>query len=300
VSIDAVRELVARLNGSVLALAALDLALEAHSSGVALAPNLEAPVNEVLRALGAQDVMRDVDRAALKPLLAEIRMTVLQVAKALPQERRGIGWRHTDEEILQAAGDVSAAFPHALKKMVAPTLDGLVQRLESPGAAFLDVGVGVGMLSIEMARVWPSLRIVGIDPWAPSLAIARHNVADAGLGDRIELRQQAVEDLPDHDAFDLGWLPSVFIPPATIPAAIQRVHAALRPGGWILFAMVNPGTDPLVASLARFRTVLAGGGLSDPAHVQVLLKQAGLLDIRTLPSPPNAVVAMIAGRRAEA
>ena len=61
--------------------------------------------------------------------------------------------------------------------MIAPKLDGLAARLEAPGAAFLDVGVGVGLLGVEMARLWPNLRIVGIDVWPPSLALARQNVA---------------------------------------------------------------------------------------------------------------------------
>ena len=42
-----------------------------------------------------------------------------------------------------------------------------------------------------MVRQWPSLRVVGIDPWAASLAIAHCNVQDAGLTPQIELREDA-------------------------------------------------------------------------------------------------------------
>jgi hypothetical protein len=55
-------------------------------------------------------------------------------------------------------------------------------------------------------------RVVNIEPWAPSLALARRNVKSDGLEARIELREHAVQDLPDAAAFDLGWIPSAFIP----------------------------------------------------------------------------------------
>ena len=126
---------------------------------------------------------------------------------------------------------------------LAPGLDGLVQRLSSPDGRFLDVGVGVAILSIEMCRVWPDLQVVGIDPWAPSLALARDNVKAAGLGARIELREQAVQDLSDRHGFDLAWIPSIFIPGQAIPEGLARVQRALRPGGSVLFATVNPAAD---------------------------------------------------------
>jgi SAM-dependent methyltransferase len=119
--------------------------------------------------------------------------------------------------------------------------------------------VGVAGLSIAMAHLWPSLRVVGIDPWPPALFLARENVQRAGLRDRIVLREQVVEDLADTEAFDLVWLPSAFIPAKAIPPACENVCRALRPGGWLLFAMATPGTDPLTASLVRLRTVLWGG-----------------------------------------
>ncbi len=69
------------------------------------------------------------------------------------------------------------------------------------------MGVGVAGLSIAMSRLWPTLRVVGVDPWAPSLVLAREKVRAAALTDRIELRHQAAEDLTDVDSYDLAWIP---------------------------------------------------------------------------------------------
>ena len=89
-----------------------------------------------------------------------------------------------------------------------------------------------------------------------------------------------------------------FMPEKVIPSACEHVYRALRPGGWLLFAMANPGTDTVTTSLVRVRTVLWGGCLMAPGQVETLLKGTGFVDVRTLASPPGAIVALIAARRA--
>jgi SAM-dependent methyltransferase len=286
-----------RHNASATGLAALGAALDAKMSGTPLDPALAARVDELLAALGAGNALEDVNGQEVRPLLAELRFMHANDAKLLYQQTRALGWSHTDPEVLQAGGDVSVGFAHALTRMIVPGLEGLSARLGAPGAAFLDIGVGVAALAIAMAGMWPELRVVGIDPWQPSLTIARNNVAQAGLGDRITLREQRAEDLEDESAFDLTWVPSTFMREAVIAPACERAHRALRPGGWLLFPMVNPGNDAQAAALGRLRTTLFGGYVTTPPHVEGLLRDTGFVDVRTLPAPPGAVVAMVAGRR---
>lgn len=83
-------------------------------------------------------------------------------------------------------------------------MEGVVERLRAPTASFLDVGSGVGALAIELCRIWPHLRVVGLVPQAVPLAEGQRNVAAAGPGDRIELRAQRVEQMTEHEAFDLA------------------------------------------------------------------------------------------------
>ena len=117
-----------------------------------------------------------------------------------------------------------------------PRIDGLAARLECPTASFLDVDVGVAALSITMARLWPALRVVGIDLWEPALALARQYVADADLGDRIELRQQAVEELADTVCWLKEWAKQLTSQPPTqrdstgqndLETILHSVHAQL-------------------------------------------------------------------------
>ena len=183
-SIEALREVVSRLNTSANALAALGAALRQRVTGLPLDASLEPHVAAVATALGVHDALGELTPAEARSLSGEIRTFALSNAKLVCFDTPGAGWQHREAELLQAAGDVSSTVPQRLARAIAPLLAGLPERLQAPGSAFLDVGVGVAALSIEMARLWPSLRIVGIDPWAPALALAHG--ADARRGDGPE------------------------------------------------------------------------------------------------------------------
>ena len=294
-SIEAVRELLVRLDASTRALAALGLAVDERVQGVPLDPAIKTEIDGALAALGARDMLEGLTAAELTPVLTQIRMTLLLNAQLLRSPAR-TGWTHTEEELLQSIGDLSASFPNVLKQSLA-NFEGLADRLASPNGAVLDVGVGVGGIAIAMARAWPRLRVVGIDPWPPSIAIARDNVQRAGLNARIELREQAVQELSDTRTFDLALFPSFFIAEPVIRAALVRVYQALHPGGWIEFAIQNPGPDPLTAALARLRTVLWGGYPWTAGEAEALLKQAGYTQTQMLLSAASAPGVRIIGRR---
>jgi SAM-dependent methyltransferase len=296
-SSQALRDYVNHHLGSVTVLAALGVALEAEVTANPLQPALQARIDDVLDTIGLAGTTKGLSEADFKSLLAEIRFNMLLDAKFLLDPASCLAWAHSDTEILQAGGEISAGFAGPLRNRIVPGLAGLAERLDSSDASFLDVGVGVAGLSIAMMHLWPSLRVIGIDPWWPALNLAEENVRRAGLTDRIQLRHQSVEDLSEIEAFDLAWLPSAFIPSKLISVACEKIYQALRPGGWLLFAMAHSSADSVTASLVRLRTALWGGCPMTPAEVEILLRRTGLADVRALPSPPGAIMALVAGRR---
>jgi 2-polyprenyl-3-methyl-5-hydroxy-6-metoxy-1,4-benzoquinol methylase len=278
-------------------LAAVGAALQLQIGSATVAPELETQIREVLRILGIDAELEGVSSEALVALLAEIRLTFLQGVKLLYSSTLQPGWTHTEEELLQSQGQASAAFAPMFQRVVIPRLDGLAVRLESPTASFLDVGVGVAALSIAMARLWPMLRVVGIDPWEPALALARQNVAAAGLGERIELRQQAVEELAESTEFDLVWFPLPFIRADRLASALSHVWRALRPGGWIVSGVLNRTDEPLAAALADLRAIAWGGPPLLPAALAVLLEESGFERVQVFPRPSWAAIVSVVGRR---
>jgi SAM-dependent methyltransferase len=170
-------------------------------------------------------------------------------------------------------------------------------RATSAGSpTFLDVGVGVAGLSISMCRAFPSLAAVGLDVLAAPLALARENVARAGLASRVELRMCAVQDLDDRASFDLAWLPLFFLDAPVARAAAQRVFDALRPGGWVVLGVVGgeaPARDRAVRALMRESW---GGSALPPAEAEALLRAAAFADVRSFTVPPWAPTLVVARR----
>jgi predicted O-methyltransferase YrrM len=230
---------------------------------------------------------------------ADLQAGVLQRAALVEDAIAGrlqAGWAHTDERVLQAQGTLSASSIDVVEQLLLPTLDGIVERLDSGAGALLDVGTGVGAVTISFCRRHPLLRAVSIEPQQVPLELARRNIEAAGLGDRVELRQQLVQDLDDTAAFDLAWLPGDFLAPAVLPAALTAVHRALRPGGWLITACGGGGDDRPRATGARLRAVLWGGDTLEPERVGELLDQCGFDDVRLLPRRSSDLVPIVARR----
>jgi precorrin-6B methylase 2 len=298
-SIQTLREFITRQSAAQTSLAVLGATLDAHATGTALDPALAARATELLEAVGLREPLADVSTTDAAQFLAELRQAFAIDSAMLYAASRGTAWGHDDPRLLQAAGDFSRGFARGLTKMVIPALDGLAARFAAPDAAFLDIGVGVAGIALELASAWPRLRITGIDVWQPSLALARANVAAAGLGDSIELREQGAESLRDEQAFDLAWLPLIFIPQSVAPAAMERALHALRPGGWLVagFANIEAG-DATSKAIWRLRTTTFGGPLWTVPEVEARLRTAGFVDVKLLPTPPGAP-ALLAARRTQ-
>lgn len=95
----------------------------------------------------------------------------------------------------------------------------------------------------------------------------------------VELRDQRVEDLADEDVYDVVWIPGPFLPSAIVPTALERVRAALKPGGYVVFGLYDSPPDPLAHRLVALPTIRGGG---DPTTDASALTAAGFRDAREL------------------
>lgn len=284
--------------GMAEALAALGASLRLRRDGSTAEPELAACLDAVLDALGVGDAVNALDEHETVALLGIVEGFLAQAADFVVEPARA-GWNYQEPSILVAQGYSSALIAGILTRFVVPALgNDLTGRLEHGDGPFLDVGVGVAALSIALCRSCPSLRVVGIDPWEPALALAREYVAAAGLQTRIELRRLAAETLQDVDAYDLAWVPTFFIPGAVLERVIERVHVALRPGGWALLGLYARPGDPFRDALADLRTVRHGGSLLTPRQAAARLERAGLADVGVhFDAAWELPVVYVAGRR---
>src|SRR5689334_12081761 len=115
------RQIVGQLALSTEALGALGAALQLRASG------REAP----------PDLLANVTPAEAGWLVAFSRALLNQSLDAIAHADRPPGWDFTDPQVLDDWGTISASLVPLLQQVVVPHLDGLVARLEGPGATFL-------------------------------------------------------------------------------------------------------------------------------------------------------------------
>jgi ubiquinone/menaquinone biosynthesis C-methylase UbiE len=92
----------------------------------------------------------------------------------------------------------------------------------SPDAAIeiLDLGAGTAQIPIELCRRFPNMRVVAVDAAESMLALARQNVAAAGLSDRIELVLADAKRLPFADGTFSAVISNSIVHHIAVPAGV--------------------------------------------------------------------------------
>lgn len=266
------------LGASMDALAAVGAELRLRHECLFAAPRVRLSLEEVVQRIDLkllEGVTKNEEHAALRIIEAFFR----QAIDLLEHPARVPGWSYTDPIVLHGQGLASQRFIRAIETLASGKAE-LKATLDRSGT-LLDVGTGAGWLAIEAARSWPTWNVVGIDPWEPALSIARANVAESGLEQRIELRAQSVEQLEDKDAFTLAWLPGPFLRAEIVPAALERVSRALAPGGWLVFSLFASPPGPLGEAVTKLKIVRNGGYPWKTRDIEDKLRELGFEQIES-------------------
>jgi SAM-dependent methyltransferase len=278
-----------RLLASALALSALAARLKLDDLGETGDPALREQLDRVLDELGVREQLDALEPDERSVLLAFARSYLAQGLDLVDDPARQGAWSHTDPVLLQAQGSASGVVATLLTEL------GLVE----DGARILDVGTGVAGIAVAFCRALPTATVVGIDPWGPSLALARANVAEAGVEDRVALLDATVQDFQDTDGFDLVWFPSFFIPEPLLGPAVENLHGLLRPGGHIVVGVTFADeTDRLAAVTDDLMTVRSGGSVLGPGGAIELLRGAGFEGVREIERTWNPPLRFVVGTRA--
>ncbi|WP_288392424.1 class I SAM-dependent methyltransferase [uncultured Herbaspirillum sp.] len=151
------------------------------------------------------------------------------------------------------------------QEQVAVTVDvalACVKRLSglAEQGRFLDLGGGPGKVGLALARHLPSWHGVTFDLPAAT-AVARHNVEQAGLADRLRCRGGDLLRDDIGTGYDLIWCSSVlhFVP--ELDTAVDRIRDALAPGGHFLsvHAELPADRDGLGAVLPYYLPLIMRG-----------------------------------------
>jgi len=117
----------------------------------------------------------------------------------------------------------------------------------------LDVGTGPGWLLVKLRQQSPSLRLTGLDVSSSMVAIARKNIANAGLSGVIEIKKGNAGNMPFADgAFDAvvstgsvhHWKDPI--------AGLNDVYRVLKHGGYaLMYDLVSDTPASVLKDTAR-------------------------------------------------
>ncbi len=240
---------------------------------------------DLLGALGI-DVRADLGELDRAGAAAQAAAPLLQTAALVSGD--GMLWAGQSNEALLTQGRASAQGAAAFVQFGLPRLPGLAEALARPGARMLDIGTGVAALAVAYAELFPELTVIGVDVLPHVLGLAAEIVAASTVADRVVLREQDVSTLDDEAAYVLAWIPAPFVPPGALRAGMPRLARALAPGGWAMVGHGKYAGDPVEDALSRFKTVAYGGTALNDDQAQQMLRDVGLGNVMTLPTPLGA------------
>ena len=113
----------------------------------------------------------------------------------------------------------------------------------APASRVLDVGCGLGGSAFVMASEF-GLQVDGIDLSRNMLALAEQKLATNGLSNLVRLQWGDCLELDALGQYDAIYSRDVFLHIADKACLFERLHAALRPGGSLLFTDYCCGPKP--------------------------------------------------------
>ncbi|HEY6238659.1 MAG TPA: methyltransferase domain-containing protein [Thermoplasmata archaeon] len=156
----------------------------------------------------------------------------------------GVAFEAYGPDLVSAIGEGNRPFLlHDLVSKWIPAMPDVESRLRQ-GGRVADVGCGEGWLSILLAQAFPRVQCDAVEPDARSIASARENALQAGVGDRIRFHGSPLETADIAGPFDLI-------------AAVECIHDLVRPVSVLrrMRSLLDPGGAVLIVDEAGGETI---------------------------------------------
>ncbi|NDW54808.1 cyclopropane-fatty-acyl-phospholipid synthase family protein [Aliiroseovarius sp. PrR006] len=288
---DALKEIQALIR-STETLAALGALAKIKSGAIVADPNTHTALEQVVDAVDPA-FFDDLSAEELSFLWATAYGNLSRVFDLVAHPDKPGNWDYSDPTVLEAQGKSSRAVTRFLNAHAQEDTE--FRALLEGGARILDVGSGVGWISITLAESWPHIHVDGLEILPPALERAQINLANSEVSDRVRFLDKNVTELDEEERYDVIFVPMMFIPESALRAAMPRLCRALRPGGFLIVGNYRLSDDPLMRALNGLQTCISGGRVWDEEEIGELLLEYGFkLELDVAPGMP---ISLHPGRR---
>jgi 2-polyprenyl-3-methyl-5-hydroxy-6-metoxy-1,4-benzoquinol methylase len=145
--------------------------------------------------------------------------------------------------IVRALPPIERVYSRVRFSILRPKLLSVMDLLLTDEGRILDVGCGFGLFAAYFGQMHPRRRIVGVDPDARRIGIARRVTEQLGLAEHRFLVGD-VRDAPLEGPFDAAYVLDVMhhLPREDQRAVLERLVELLSPGGMLLVKDIT--TEP--------------------------------------------------------
>jgi SAM-dependent methyltransferase len=156
----------------------------------------------------------------------------------------GVSWERYGRDMRTAQADFNRPFfENSLAKDYLANVPGLDAALRAPGARVAEIGPGGGWAAIAIARAYPSAHVDAFEIDEASVELARSNVREAGLADRVTVHHRDAGEPGVRGEYDLVCAFECIhdVPdPVSVLATMRRL---VREGGTVLVMDERVGDD---------------------------------------------------------
>ena len=221
-----------------------------------------------------------------------------EVAKAF-RDGGGVHFGAFDHDWIEALDLMNGgAYQHRLASYWMKQLPDIDERLAS-GGRVLDIGCGVGKVSLALAEAYPHAQITGFDPDANSVKQARA-AADMAGAKRVTFLEGVITDVEPEPVFDFAGMFDCLHDLAEPEKTLTEIRSRMAPGGVVMVMepraadLLSENTNPLGTVYFGFSLFhcmtqsLAQGGAGlgtcmGPEKAMSLLSDAGFSNVQELP-----------------
>src|SRR5437870_1231512 len=118
----------------------------------------------------------------------------------------GVPWSEFGSGLIEGQGFFNRSWLiGALGQEYLPSIPDIHARLQGdPPARVLDAACGVGWAGIAIAKAYPKVTVLGVDPDASSIELARGNAEEHGVADRVRFEVKDAAGIEASGPFDFA------------------------------------------------------------------------------------------------